>query len=53
MIFIKCTGSPRQEATQFKGEQPNFYLENIIQMISHPQSEATFASKPRLVGEHR
>ena len=32
-----CTVSPRQEAMRLIGERTNKYLENIIQLISHPQ----------------
>ena len=28
--------SPRQEATRLLGERPILYLENVIQLISHP-----------------
>ena len=52
-LFYNITVSPRQEATRLIGEQPNLHSENIIQLTSHPQWEATLTYKPRLVGEHR
>ena len=50
---LSTTVTPRQEATRLIGERPNLYSENVIQLISHPQGEATVIYKPRLVGEHR
>ena len=52
-MFWICTVSPWQEAARLIGEQPNLYSENIIHLICHPQGEATFTYKPRLVGEPR
>ena len=44
---------PRQDGTGLKSEQPNYFSENIIQLIDHPKCEATLTYKLRLVGEHR
>ena len=48
-----CTISPWQQAKRAAGEQTNHHAENKIQLISHPQCEATPVYKPQLVGEHR
>ena len=50
---VLLTTSLRQKATRLIGERPNLYSENIIQLIGHPQWQATLTYKPRLVGEHR
>ena len=53
MLHKLKTVYPRPDATGLKSEQPNYFSENIIQLIDHPKCEATLTYKLRLVGEHR
>ena len=52
-VIYVTTLIPWHEVWRLLIERPSYYLENITQLLSHPQIEPISHIKPWLIGEHR